>query len=69
MDETRLLASCREKLAAHVEQRTGVRIEPAKVRLVTMQSGAYIWVYTTEVAHLFSKDLVDHGVAAYQRLY
>ncbi|KAJ3454367.1 hypothetical protein MRS44_018261 [Fusarium solani] len=39
MDETRLLASCREKLAAHI------------------------------VAHLFSKDLVDHGVTAYQRLY
>ncbi|EEU38588.1 uncharacterized protein NECHADRAFT_88462 [Fusarium vanettenii 77-13-4] len=61
MDEMRLLTSCGEKLAAH--------IEPAEVRLVTMQSDAYTWIHTTEVAHLFSKDLADHGVTAYRRLY
>ncbi|KAL5600845.1 hypothetical protein FOVSG1_006875 [Fusarium oxysporum f. sp. vasinfectum] len=63
-----LLRRCRDRLAAHIERRTGVKVEPAEVSLTTKQSHAYTWTYTTEVAHLFSKDLDDHGIEAYQRL-
>jgi hypothetical protein len=48
--------------------RTGVKVEPAEVSLTTEQSHAYTWTYTKEVAHLFSKDLDDHGTEAYQKL-
>lgn len=50
------------------EKRTGVTIEPSKVRLVTKQSDVYTWVYTAEVAHLFSKNLSDHGLTAHKVL-
>lgn len=50
------------------EERTGITIEPLKVRLVTKQSDVYTWVYTAEVAHLFSKNLSDHGMMAYKEL-
>ncbi|KAF4502801.1 hypothetical protein FAGAP_957 [Fusarium agapanthi] len=63
-----LLRRCRDKLAAHVERRTGIKVEPAEISLKTKQSHAYTWTYTTEVAHLFSQDLDDHGIEAYQRL-
>ncbi|KAM5528976.1 hypothetical protein FOXYSP1_16820 [Fusarium oxysporum f. sp. phaseoli] len=65
-----LLRRCRDRLAAHieVERRTGVKVEPAEVSLTTNQSHAYTWTYTAEVAHLFSQDLDDHGIEAYQRL-
>ena len=36
--------------------------------MTTNQSHAYTWTYTAEVAHLFSQDLDDHGIEAYQRL-
>ncbi|KAM5526519.1 hypothetical protein FOXYSP1_21087 [Fusarium oxysporum f. sp. phaseoli] len=63
-----LLRRCRDRLATHIERRTGVKVEPAEVSLTTKQSHAYTWTYTAEVAHLFSKDLDDHGIEAYQRL-
>ncbi|KAF4943803.1 hypothetical protein FSARC_14827 [Fusarium sarcochroum] len=63
-----LLRRCRDRLAAHIEIRTGVKVEPAEVSLTTKQSHAYTWTYTTEVAHLFSKDLDDHQAEAYQKL-
>ncbi|KAF5709860.1 hypothetical protein FGLOB1_5742 [Fusarium globosum] len=65
-----LLRRCRDKLAAHIEaeRRIGVKVEPAEIILKTKQSHAYTWTYTAEVAHLFSQDLEDHGIEAYQRL-
>lgn len=51
------------------EEVTGLTVEPTKVRLVTKQSDCYSWCYITEVAHLFSKNLSDHGIAAYKELY
>ena len=50
------------------EKRTGITIEPSKVRLVTKQSDVYTWVFTAEVAHLFSKNLSDHGLTAHKEL-
>ncbi|EXL39162.1 hypothetical protein FOCG_18226 [Fusarium oxysporum f. sp. radicis-lycopersici 26381] len=35
---------------------------------MTRQSHAYTWIYTTEVAHLFSKNLENHGTEEYQKL-
>ncbi|KAI8710333.1 hypothetical protein NCS52_01585500 [Fusarium sp. LHS14.1] len=63
-----VVKKCREELAAHIEKRTGVAIEPSKVRLVTKQSDVYTWVFTAEVAHLFSKNLSDHGLTAHKEL-
>ncbi|EXL65082.1 hypothetical protein FOPG_18681 [Fusarium oxysporum f. sp. conglutinans race 2 54008] len=63
-----LLRRCRDRLATHIESRTGVKVEPAEVRLTTKQSHAYTWMYTTEVAHLFSEDLENHETEAYQKL-
>ncbi|EEU38569.1 uncharacterized protein NECHADRAFT_88513 [Fusarium vanettenii 77-13-4] len=63
-----LVKKCREKLAAHIKKRTGITIEPSKVRLVTKQSDMYTWVYTAEVAHLFSKNLSEHGLTAHKEL-
>ncbi|KAF5010356.1 hypothetical protein FDECE_3472 [Fusarium decemcellulare] len=64
----RLVKRCREELAAHIERRTGIAIEPLRVRLRTKQTDSYTWLYTTEVAHLFSKNLSDHNIAAYKML-
>ncbi|RSL50302.1 hypothetical protein CEP51_015366 [Fusarium floridanum] len=63
-----LVKKCREELAAHIKMRTGITIEPSKVRLVTKQSDVYTWVFTAEVAHLFSKNLSDHGLMAHKEL-
>ncbi|KAH7229989.1 hypothetical protein B0J15DRAFT_411144 [Fusarium solani] len=63
-----LVKKCREELAAHIKKRTGITIEPSKVRLVTKQSDVYTWVFTAEVAHLFSKNLSDHGLTAHKDL-
>ncbi|KAG8665299.1 uncharacterized protein FPOAC1_013278 [Fusarium poae] len=63
-----LLRRCRDKLTAHIERRTGIKLEPGDVRLVMKQSDAYTWTYTKEVAHLFSRELEDHEPEAYQKL-
>ncbi|OBS16357.1 hypothetical protein FPOA_12654 [Fusarium poae] len=63
-----LLRRCRDKLTAHIERRTGIKLEPGNVRLVMKQSDAYTWTYTKEVAHLFSRELEDHEPEAYQKL-
>ncbi|KAH7113687.1 hypothetical protein B0J13DRAFT_574302 [Dactylonectria estremocensis] len=51
------------------EETTGITVEPTKVRLVTKQSDSYTWCCVKDVAHLFSKNLSDHGMAACKELY
>ncbi|KAH6988817.1 hypothetical protein BKA56DRAFT_477090 [Ilyonectria sp. MPI-CAGE-AT-0026] len=70
MNEIKVLRrKCRKRLATHIKETTGITVEPAKVRLITKQSDCYTWCYMREVAHLFSKNFSDHGMAAYKELY
>ncbi|PCD24117.1 hypothetical protein FGRA07_11393 [Fusarium graminearum] len=59
---------CRNRLATHIEEMAGVKLEPGDVRLVPKQSDAYTWHYQREVEYLFSKELDDHEPEAYRKL-
>ncbi|KAF4467152.1 hypothetical protein FALBO_5978 [Fusarium albosuccineum] len=79
-----LVQRCRERLVAHIgewnargsstvidtgeEERTGIRVGTAGVRLKTTQTDLYTWFYTAKAAPLFSVELGDHDVATYQEL-
>lgn len=43
-------------------------VEPAKVRLTNTAKECYSWSYRPEVAHLFSRNLSDHRLSAYEDL-
>ncbi|KAH7110051.1 hypothetical protein B0J13DRAFT_270670 [Dactylonectria estremocensis] len=68
-ERTTLKRRCRGRLANHIKETTGITVEPTKVRLVTKQSDSYTWCCVKDVAHLFSKNLSDHGMAACKELY
>ncbi|KAH7110968.1 hypothetical protein EDB81DRAFT_671743 [Dactylonectria macrodidyma] len=68
-ERTALRIRCRKRLANHIKETTGITVKPTKVRLVTKQSDCYTWCYVKDVAHLFSKNLSDHGMAACKELY
>ncbi|EOA82642.1 hypothetical protein ACJQWK_04764 [Exserohilum turcicum] len=62
-------ARCRKKLAQHIEQQLGFRIDPLEVRLITSSDDPYTWSYMPEKAHLFQKHLSKHTMGACVELY
>ncbi|KYK57499.1 hypothetical protein DCS_04509 [Drechmeria coniospora] len=67
-DRPQLRRRCRQALADHIKQRTGLAIEPTKVRLANRSKEWYSWSFCPEAAHLFSKNLSDHRPSAYHEL-
>ncbi|KAH8655630.1 hypothetical protein BX600DRAFT_416760 [Xylariales sp. PMI_506] len=59
---------CRDMLANHIEQRIGISIPAADIRLITSLSDPYSWKFLPEVKHLFSKNLSDHSINAYKQV-
>ncbi|KAH8799666.1 hypothetical protein F5884DRAFT_863276 [Xylogone sp. PMI_703] len=59
---------CREQLAQHIQSRTGIVVEPLRVRLVPGPDDLYRWKVLPEKRYLFSKNMSDHSINAYKEL-
>ncbi|KAH7229952.1 hypothetical protein B0J15DRAFT_473205 [Fusarium solani] len=60
---------CREALADHINERTGLEIQPSQVRLYRTEKSGYSWkVHSDPIRALFSRGLSSIGIAALQKL-
>ncbi|KAK4196453.1 hypothetical protein QBC40DRAFT_155641, partial [Triangularia verruculosa] len=51
-----------------IEERVGISIEPSEVRLLISRNDGYLWKYLPKVEHLFSKNISDYSIGAYEKL-
>ncbi|KAH6961624.1 hypothetical protein BKA56DRAFT_499701 [Ilyonectria sp. MPI-CAGE-AT-0026] len=60
---------CREALADHINERTGLEIQPSQVRLYRTEKNGYSWkVHSDRIRSLFSRGLSSLGMATLQQL-
>ncbi|KAJ5155671.1 hypothetical protein N7492_008491 [Penicillium capsulatum] len=59
---------CREALAAHIRERTGLLVPPNRVRLQPSVEDGYAWSVSTSKEHLLKTSLSNGTVGVYQAI-
>ncbi|KAF4997710.1 hypothetical protein FDECE_12017 [Fusarium decemcellulare] len=68
VDRSQWRTKCRQRLAEHINQSLGLKIDPADVRLIPSEEDPYRWKRTSQKEHLFEKHLSKLSVGPLMEL-